>query len=147
MSSSLFQLITFIGLIVSLEACPAWELAAGTYLFKLQRLQINVLLTIGNFPRCTPVRDFHMAFNLPYLYDYITKLCREQADVIQNYENEHVRSVEQGEAGIKIVRGLNFGVAKLTTVEVIKLPLYHNVRKLAMTCFAKPILTEDLYID
>jgi hypothetical protein len=40
-------------------ACPAWELAADTYLLKLQRLHNKVLRTIGNFPRCTPVRDMH----------------------------------------------------------------------------------------
>jgi hypothetical protein len=79
-------------------ACPAWKLAADTYLLKLQHLQNKVLRNIGNFPRCTPVRDLHMAFNLPYVHDYITKLCRQQPEVIQNHENEHVRSLGQGEA-------------------------------------------------
>jgi hypothetical protein len=59
---------------VIMYACPAWELAADTYLLKLQRLQKKVLRTIGNFPRCTPVRDTHTAFNLSYVYDYMTKL-------------------------------------------------------------------------
>jgi hypothetical protein len=72
-------------------ACPAWELAADTHLLKLQRLQNNILRTIGNFPRCTPVRDWHTAFNPPCVYDYITKLCRKQAEVIRNDETEHVR--------------------------------------------------------
>jgi hypothetical protein len=27
----------------------------------------------------------------PYVYDYITKSCRQQAEVIQNHENENVR--------------------------------------------------------
>jgi hypothetical protein len=35
--------------------------------------------TIGNLPRRTPVSDLHMAFKIPYVYDYITKLCRQQA--------------------------------------------------------------------
>jgi hypothetical protein len=63
-------------------ACLAWEFAADNHLLKLQRLQNKVLRTIGNFPRCTPVRDLHMAFKLPYVYYYITKLCRQQAEVI-----------------------------------------------------------------
>jgi hypothetical protein len=42
-------------------ACPAWELAADTYLLKLQRLQNKVLHTIGNFLRCALVRDFYTA--------------------------------------------------------------------------------------
>jgi hypothetical protein len=69
------------------SACPVWELAVNTYLLKFQRMQNKVLRTIGNFPRRTPFRDLHTAFNLPYVYDYITKLCRRQAEVIQNYEN------------------------------------------------------------
>jgi hypothetical protein len=47
-----------------------------------------------NFPRRTSVRDLHTAFNLPY----VSKLCRQQAEVIQNHENEHVRGIGQGEA-------------------------------------------------
>jgi hypothetical protein len=78
--------------------CPAWKLAADTYLLKLQRLQNKFLRIIGSFPRFTPVRNLHTAFKLPYIYDYITKLCRQQADVIQNHENEHIRSVGQGDA-------------------------------------------------
>jgi hypothetical protein len=40
----------------------------------------------------------HTAFNLPYVYDYITKLCRKKIEVIPNPENEHVRGIGQGEA-------------------------------------------------
>jgi hypothetical protein len=50
-------------------ASPAWEFAAYTHLMKLQRLQNKVLRTTGNFPRCTSVRDLHMAFKIPYVYD------------------------------------------------------------------------------
>jgi hypothetical protein len=78
--------------------CPAWELTADTHLLKLQRLQNKILRTTGNVLSCTPVRDLNTAFNLPYVYDYITKLCRQQAEVIQNHENEHVRSIGQREA-------------------------------------------------
>jgi hypothetical protein len=80
------------------HACPAWKLAADTYVLKLQHLQNKDLRTTGEFPRCIPVRDLHTAFNLPYVYDYITKLCRQQAEVIQNHENEHVRGIGKGEA-------------------------------------------------
>jgi hypothetical protein len=47
---------------------------------------------------CTPVRDLHIAFNLLHVYDHVTKLCRQQAEVIQKHENEHVRGTGQGEA-------------------------------------------------
>jgi hypothetical protein len=63
---------------------------------KLQRLQNQVFRTIGNLPRRTPVRNLHMAFQLPYLYDYITKLCSQQSEVIQNHENANARDIGQG---------------------------------------------------
>jgi hypothetical protein len=74
-------------------SCPAWELAADTYLLKWLRIQNKVLRTTGNVPRCTLVRELHTAFNLPYVYDCITKLCRKQAEVIQNHDNEHVHGI------------------------------------------------------
>jgi hypothetical protein len=42
--------------------------------------------------------DLHKDFSLPYVYDYIANLFRRQAEVIQNHDNEHVRSIGQGEA-------------------------------------------------
>jgi hypothetical protein len=33
-----------------------------------------------------------------FAYDYITKLCRQQAEVLQNHDNENVRNIGQGEA-------------------------------------------------
>jgi hypothetical protein len=40
----------------------------------------------------------HVAFKIPYVYDYITKLCRTQAEVILNHRNPIVRCIGQGEA-------------------------------------------------
>jgi hypothetical protein len=39
-----------------------------------------------------------MAFTIPYVYDYITKLRRRQVEVIQNHLNSSVRATGQGEA-------------------------------------------------
>jgi hypothetical protein len=64
---------------------------------KLQRLQNKLLRTTGNFPRRIPVCEFHKAFGVPYIYDYITKLSRQQAEVIQKHENVNVRNIGQGE--------------------------------------------------
>jgi hypothetical protein len=74
-------------------ACPAWKFAADTYLPKLQSLQNKVLRTIGKFPSSTPVHELHMVFQVPYIYDYTTKLFKQQADVIKNYENANVRYI------------------------------------------------------
>jgi hypothetical protein len=91
------------------SACPASELAADTCLLKLQRPQNKVLCTIADFPRCTSVRDLHMAFNLPYVYDYIINLCRQQAEVMQNLETEPVRGIGQGEARHRKYKRLKLG--------------------------------------
>jgi hypothetical protein len=48
-------------------ASPTWEFVADAHLIKVQSLQNKVLRTSGNFPRRTPVRELHMAFNLPYM--------------------------------------------------------------------------------
>jgi hypothetical protein len=92
-------------------ACPAWEFAAESHLLK-------VLRTIGNFPRRTPVRDMRVAFQIPYLYDYITKSCRQQAEVILNHENENVRYIGQGEAHTENIRGSNLAAVMCTTIQV-----------------------------
>jgi hypothetical protein len=35
----------------------------------------------------------HVAFQVPYVYDYMTKLFRRQAEIIHNHENENVRNM------------------------------------------------------
>jgi methionine synthase II (cobalamin-independent) len=76
---------------------------------KLQRLQNKVLRTIGNFPRRTRVRELHKAFSIQYIYNYITKLSRQQAEVIQNHENVNVRNIGQGEAWHRKYKSLKLG--------------------------------------
>jgi hypothetical protein len=48
-------------------------------------------------------------FQTPYIYDYTSKLCRQQAEVIQNYENANVRSIGQGEPRHKKYKTLKLG--------------------------------------
>jgi hypothetical protein len=70
------------------------------------------LRTIGNFAKCPQVRGL--------LTD--SKLCRQQAEVIQNHENVHVRSIGEGETRNRKCKRLKLGGGQ-TTVQVIKLPL------------------------
>jgi hypothetical protein len=90
-------------------ASPAWEFAADPHLMKLQRLQNKVLRTIGNLPRRTSIRCLHMAFKIPYLYDYITNLCRQQSEVIQNHDNENFRIIGQGVTRHRKCKNLKLG--------------------------------------
>jgi hypothetical protein len=71
-------------------ACPIWEYAAGA-----QRLQKRALGAIGNLDRCTPVREFHVAFKIPYMYHYITTLYMTQPEAIPNHVTPNVRGSGQ----------------------------------------------------
>jgi hypothetical protein len=75
----------------------------------VQRLQSKVFRTFGNFSRRTPVRDLHMASKLPYVYDYITTLCRQEAEVIQKHENANVHNIGKGEHRHWKYKRLTFG--------------------------------------
>jgi hypothetical protein len=75
----------------------------------LQRLQNKVFRTIGNFSWRTPVREMHMAFHLPYVYDYVTKLCRQQAEIILNHDNDNVSYIGHGEARHRKYKRLKLG--------------------------------------
>jgi hypothetical protein len=43
------------------------------------------------------------------VYDYITKLWRQQAEVIQNHDNDNVRNIGQGEARHRKYKRLKLG--------------------------------------
>jgi hypothetical protein len=67
-----------------------------------------------------------MPFKLLYLYDYTTKLCRQQAEIVQNHENANVHSIGQGEARhrkYKNIRGVNLAATKHTAIQMTRLPL------------------------
>jgi hypothetical protein len=68
------------------------------HLLKLHCLQNRVLCAIGNLDRGTLVGELHVAFKIPYVYDYITKLCRIQAEIIPNHVHQNVRGTEQRES-------------------------------------------------
>jgi nucleoid DNA-binding protein len=77
---------------------PSWEFAADSHLLKLQRLQNKVLRTTGNLPRRTSTRDLYVTFKISYVYNFVAKLCRQQAEVIQNHENVNICNIGSGEA-------------------------------------------------
>jgi hypothetical protein len=55
------------------------------------------MLSVSSLYKADASRN-HVAFKLPYVYDYITKLCSTQAEVIQNHINPNVHGIGQGEA-------------------------------------------------
>jgi len=60
--------------------------------------------------RHTPTRDLHRSFKIPYLYDFVTKLCREQADVTRSHSNLDIRTIGQGEERQTKCKRLQLGI-------------------------------------
>jgi hypothetical protein len=58
---------------------------------------------------CTPVRELQVAFKIPYVFDYVTKLCKTQAEVILNHVNPNVHCIGRGEAGQRKYKRLKLG--------------------------------------
>jgi hypothetical protein len=85
-------------------------------------LQNRVLRAIGNLDRRTLVCDLLLAFKIPYVYDYITKLRRRQAEVILNHENPNVRAIGQGEARHRKHKRLKLGGGQAYDRSSIRLP-------------------------
>jgi hypothetical protein len=51
----------------------------------------------------------HVAFQISYVYDYITKLCRKQAGIIHNHENENIPNIGQCETPHRKHKRLKLG--------------------------------------
>jgi hypothetical protein len=127
-------------------ACPFWESAADTHPLKVQRLQNKFVRPTARFSRCKLVSGFHTAFKLLYIYNYITKFYRQQAKVIPNHRNDHVRCIGQSEARHRKYKRLKLGGGQAYNLSSAKLPLKHKKNKMGMNCFGMTGLKKDLYI-
>jgi hypothetical protein len=68
-----------------------------------------VLRAIEDLDRRTSFRELHVAFETPYMYNYITKLCMTHTEVILNHVNPNARGIRQGEARHRKYKRLKFG--------------------------------------
>jgi hypothetical protein len=73
--------------------------------------------------RRTPVREFYKTFSILYVYDYIIKLSRQQAEVIQNHENANLRNTGQDEARHRKYKRLKLGGGQAYDHHMTRLPL------------------------
>jgi hypothetical protein len=64
-----------------------------------------------------------MAFHLPYVYDYMAKLRRQQAEVILNHENENVHYIGRGETRHRKYKRLKLGGSLAYDIQVTRLLL------------------------
>jgi hypothetical protein len=76
---------------------------------KLQRLQNNSVRAFEKFSERTPTRGLHGSCEIPYVYDFVTKLCRQQAGVVLKHEKADICSVGKAKpsAGNTVEAGYN----------------------------------------
>jgi len=120
-------------------AYPAWEFAADSHLLKLQHVQNRVLRTTGYLSRCTLTRALHRAFQIPYVYDYIIRISRKQAEIIQNHDNVNVRNIGKTKPNIGRIKGSNLLAIRHTIIQVSKLSQLYTV---GVICCTMPGLTD-----
>jgi hypothetical protein len=53
----------------------------------------------------------------------LTSMCRRQAEVIENLDNEHVRSIGQGEVRHRKYKRLKLGGGQAYDLQMARLPL------------------------
>jgi hypothetical protein len=72
----------------------------GTVTTKLTVLEsyLTERNAMQSFDRHTAVHELLVAFKIPYVCEYVTKLCRTQAEVIRYHVNPNVRGSGQVEA-------------------------------------------------
>jgi hypothetical protein len=73
-------------------------------------LHLVAILQGANF-----FRDMHMAFQIPYVYNDITKLCMQQSQVTQKHDHANYRNIGQGEAQHRKYKGLDDGHAYISS--------------------------------
>jgi hypothetical protein len=91
-------------------------------LLKLQRLQNMVLRTIGSFPRRTSVVDMHVAFQIPYVYDYIKTHAGKEHKSSNIMKMKMFATLDKSNPDRQNIRGLNLAEVMCTNVEVSRLP-------------------------
>jgi hypothetical protein len=69
---------------------------------------------LGEHVSATSLNDEIRLYNddprsVEFMYDYVTKLCRRQAEVILNHENPNVRAIGQGEPRHRKYKRLRLG--------------------------------------
>jgi hypothetical protein len=69
----------------------------------------KVIHTTGNFTGNTLIRNMHNAVQIPYTYNDITNLSRQQAQVFHNHENSYIRNTGQGKAQHRKYKRIKLG--------------------------------------
>jgi hypothetical protein len=131
-------------------AYPAWEFASDTRLLKLELLQNKVLCTIGKFPRCTPVCELHMAFQVLLIYDYIQNCTGNKQSWQKIIKMQMFMTSGNGKPITENIRGLSLVWSSMRLFKRLGSCCKKRYMTWGIICCAKPRLklrlTEALYI-
>jgi hypothetical protein len=58
-------------------------------------------------------------FQILYVYDYITKLCRREAEIIHNHENKMYAILDKAKPHTENTKGLNLAAVIYTTFKCL----------------------------
>jgi hypothetical protein len=61
--------------------------------YELNSLVLFKRIQVSNLDRRTLVRELHMAFKIPYVYDYITKYAENSQKSSKSHLNPNVRAI------------------------------------------------------
>jgi hypothetical protein len=85
------------------SASPDWKFRQTLLFFWCNACKTQFFARLTAIPMRTSIHDLHVAFQIPYLHDFIAKLRRRHSEVNQNHEKGNVRNIEH-----KIFKGLKF---------------------------------------
>jgi hypothetical protein len=71
--------------------------------------------------RRTSIRDMHKAFQISYVYDYITKSCRQKLKSTEIMKMQMFATLDKAKPDTENIRGLNLAAVMCTTVQVSRL--------------------------
>jgi hypothetical protein len=74
--------IAFINSILT-YVCPAWEFSVDTLSYEIAAFAKHGSPYHCQLSKGIPTRELHVAFNIPHMYVFITRVCRQQADVYE----------------------------------------------------------------
>jgi hypothetical protein len=106
------------------------QICCDTHLLKFQRMQNKVLRTFGKFQSCTSDRELHMALKVPPIYDYVAKLCKQQAEVIHIMITQIFATSQNVKLERENINCSSLAAVKRMTVQVTGEPLYKELHEL-----------------
>jgi hypothetical protein len=98
------------------------SLKAETHSLQLKQAQNKVHLTTGKFLRHTSVCDLHVAFVVPYVYDYVKNDAGNKQKSLKIMKMKMFAILGKARTDMKNIGGLNLAAITCSSLQVYRLP-------------------------